>query len=575
MQKLFFHVGDRGPRRNSPNAGTPDLDRSASMEFWVRLDSFTHDQILFETGGEESGLSLTIGDADANGAKNDLRLRILGRAGTNTGAEGVLRDLTITAPLDRFANPLADYVHVAAVFSDDPNDRYAELFINGASVGRSNGLLGADESLRWDDYDWAGLGNMAGESVGGNGGTGQLPFIGGLRGQVASMRFNNFSVASEQILANYNTALHPVDFGTHSKNGDIAFPTVRPSNVSFSELTSPNLLVMQERVDTLDTSLAVDSLINGATTLDHNVLGTPGVLATGTTFSSYLFHFDPAEVGSDMSSVTGALTFSGQILGVIWESDLLAETDSLLGSIGNYGDAITRGFDFSHGSSLIIAEDRQTMSFDLSVQNDSMLQFRVLTTVVNPTVPSADLNGDGRLDSADLVAWQSSYGLDAGADADGDGDTDGRDFLIWQRQYLPNPEPNADFNGDQFVDALDLEIWHSAFGQNDLGDADGDGDTDGRDFLHWQRQFTAPTADFNGDGVVDLADLTTWHASYGVDDDGDSNRDGDSDGRDFLYWQRNANNQTQLAGLSVPEPSSLLLGSSVLAFGLLFRRRVA
>ena len=47
----------------------------------------------------------------------------------------------------------------------------------------------------------------------------------------------------------------------------------------------------------------------------------------------------------------------------------------------------------------------------------------------------------------------------------------------------------ADFNNDGFVGTMDLTIWSNAFGVNDAGDADGDGDTDGRDFLHWQRNF--------------------------------------------------------------------------------------
>jgi hypothetical protein len=45
----------------------------------------------------------------------------------------------------------------------------------------------------------------------------------------------------------------------------------------------------------------------------------------------------------------------------------------------------------------------------------------------------------------------------------------------------------ADFNQDTFVDALDLSIWNSAFGMTDEADADGDDDSDGADFLTWQR----------------------------------------------------------------------------------------
>ena len=48
----------------------------------------------------------------------------------------------------------------------------------------------------------------------------------------------------------------------------------------------------------------------------------------------------------------------------------------------------------------------------------------------------------------------------------------------------------ADFNEDSFVDQTDLSILKAALGTSDLGDTDDDGDTDGADFLLWQRQFT-------------------------------------------------------------------------------------
>jgi hypothetical protein len=67
-----------------------------------------------------------------------------------------------------------------------------------------------------------------------------------------------------------------------------------------------------------------------------------------------------------------------------------------------------------------------------------------------------DFDGDGDVDGADFVAWQTSFPLASGAtlaqgDADGDGDVDGADFVVWQTNFpftpapgtAPVPEPGA------------------------------------------------------------------------------------------------------------------------------------
>lgn len=66
--------------------------------------------------------------------------------------------------------------------------------------------------------------------------------------------------------------------------------------------------------------------------------------------------------------------------------------------------------------------------------------------------------------------------------------------------------------------------------------------------------------DFNEDGFADAADLTRWQADYGLNDGADSDGDGDTDGLDFLAWQKSLSNQASLtAGVAVPEPSAALL----------------
>lgn len=57
------------------------------------------------------------------------------------------------------------------------------------------------------------------------------------------------------------------------------------------------------------------------------------------------------------------------------------------------------------------------------------------------------------------------------------------------RVGMSPPSADADFNDDGLVDGIDLGVWKSGFGVDATGDADGDLDSDGADFLAWQQQF--------------------------------------------------------------------------------------
>jgi hypothetical protein len=69
------------------------------------------------------------------------------------------------------------------------------------------------------------------------------------------------------------------------------------------------------------------------------------------------------------------------------------------------------------------------------------------------------------------------------------------------------------------------------------------------------------SADFDGDGDVDGADLATWQAAYGVNGDGDATGDGQSNGVDFLAWQRQFTGEAEpiAASVAVPEPGMTAL----------------
>jgi hypothetical protein len=85
----------------------------------------------------------------------------------------------------------------------------------------------------------------------------------------------------------------------------------------------------------------------------------------------------------------------------------------------------------------------------------------------------------------------------------------------------------------------------------------------------------SPPGDFNGDAVVNGADLARWRTNVGVNAAADADGDLDSDGADFLVWQRNVSPPSALPfTAAVPEPAAYWLVTTGL-IGLLARRRIA
>jgi hypothetical protein len=80
-------------------------------------------------------------------------------------------------------------------------------------------------------------------------------------------------------------------------------------------------------------------------------------------------------------------------------------------------------------------------------------------------------------------------------------------------------------------------------------------------------------ADFNGDGLVNGADLTRWRQSFGAGPGADANRDGVSDGVDFLFWQREFDASAAVA--AIPEPAAAMLAALAIAGAVAARRRKA
>jgi len=82
-------------------------------------------------------------------------------------------------------------------------------------------------------------------------------------------------------------------------------------------------------------------------------------------------------------------------------------------------------------------------------------------------------------------------------------------------------------------------------------------------------------ADFDGNRIVNGADLARWRANYGTTrNEGDANNDNRVDGTDFLIWQRQVGfTNATASSAAVPEPGSSAL--ACLAIGALLYGRVS
>ncbi len=141
-------------------------------------------------------------------------------------------------------------------------------------------------------------------------------------------------------------------------------------------------------------------------------------------------------------------TWDSKLSGTSWTgSNVIALQGSGAGLINGAGDHIASGVmstRISDGAAQEAVMDptltqgsrKSLTALDLAFLRDIGYTTITPTPVFNP----ADFNEDGDVDSADLLIWQSAYGVNPNGDTDNDGDSDGRDFLFWQRAYTgPGP----------------------------------------------------------------------------------------------------------------------------------------
>jgi hypothetical protein len=84
---------------------------------------------------------------------------------------------------------------------------------------------------------------------------------------------------------------------------------------------------------------------------------------------------------------------------------------------------------------------------------------------------------------------------------------------------------------------------------------------------------TRELGDFNGDLAISKIDLPIWMDAYDTDGAGDADGNGVSNGTDFLIWQRYLNYVVPIGVAPAPEPSTIALTVAAAACLPAHRRR--
>ena len=161
---------------------------------------------------------------------------------------------------------------------------------------------------------------------------------------------------------------------------------------------------------------------------------------------------------------------------------------------------------------------------------------------------------------------------------------DGTALNSWSDIFFISPMMVAAMTGSGAGDQAWLDaLYQRVYETHNTGDYYGDAVTL-QSLLVATGNFWDPTAvlteslpgDFNGDGRIDHADLSQWKLDFGVSGRSDGDGDSDTDGNDFLIWQRNLGRGVPaVAGAtSVPEPSAIVLLSAA-ALALVLMRKAS
>jgi hypothetical protein len=153
-----------------------------------------------------------------------------------------------------------------------------------------------------------------------------------------------------------------------------------PVNATYGSLPGPPVMCWNEQSGVSSTAVLVNTVGNGTFTG-----GSYGPTVAGGVFDSHMLHFDAS---TGVAVAQGSVTFNGNIVGVIYENNLLDISD---GPLGFGGTTYATGDPFRSMTSILgttsYSVSGNTLNFTLWANSspawpNKMVQLRVLTDAV-------------------------------------------------------------------------------------------------------------------------------------------------------------------------------------------------
>jgi hypothetical protein len=184
-------------------------------------------------------------------------------------------------------------------------------------------------------------------------------------------------------LAGMIAAAASADAAITGVTGQTTWLGVNPPNAQAFNLTGPNVYAWNEQSGSIGNT-PLNLIGNGVYTGNTPFL--MGSFSGG--FESHMLHYDPAP---NVASASGSVTFSGIIVGVIFDETLLSATDASLGSLTTVYDTgnFLRSFNGNILGSTVFSVAGNTLNFQINLtpgQINRMFEVRVVTVLPAPGV---------------------------------------------------------------------------------------------------------------------------------------------------------------------------------------------